>query len=276
MKFIHLTDTHLTLPGNTLYDLNPLTRLQAAVESINSEHADADFCVITGDLTHTAQPEAYAALRETLAQCKVPVHVLMGNHDARETVLEYFPTLPCDSNGFIQYTIDTDAGVFVLMDTVEAGTHAGRYCAARREWLASVLEHAHSQSRDVFLFAHHPPFELGLGAMDDIGMADEDATALNALLGRYRHVRHLFFGHIHRPISGHWQGISFSTLRGTNHQVAFDMHTTDMIPGSHEPPAYCVVLAEQDRLIVHYHDFLDDSLRFPLGTVHWEDWNMNR
>ena len=54
MKFIHLTDTNLTLPGNTLYDLNPLTRLQAAVESINSEHADADFCVITGDLTHTA------------------------------------------------------------------------------------------------------------------------------------------------------------------------------------------------------------------------------
>src|SRR5256885_8190549 len=44
--------------------------------------------------------------------------------------------------------------------------------------------------------------------------------------------RSLSFGHIHRPISGSWRGIPFSTLRGTNHQVALHLrseeHTSEL------------------------------------------------
>lgn len=51
MKFIHLTDTRVIGEGD-LYGQDPATRLRAAVASINPEHADVDFVVPTGDMTH--------------------------------------------------------------------------------------------------------------------------------------------------------------------------------------------------------------------------------
>jgi hypothetical protein len=71
-----------------------------------------------------------------------------------------------------------------------------------------------------------------------------------------------FFGHLHRPIFGSWRGIPFSTLRGTNHQVALRLEDTAKVPGSHEPPQYGVVLLGEDSITMHLHDFLDISARF--------------
>ncbi|MFC0227448.1 hypothetical protein [Serratia aquatilis] len=62
--------------------------------------------------------------------------------------------------------------------------------------------------------------------------------------------------------SGSWQGISFSTLRGTNHQVALDLKAEGKVPGSHEPAQYGVVLVESEQITVHLHDFDDISPRF--------------
>jgi hypothetical protein len=69
-----------------------------------------------------------------------------------------------------------------------------------------------------------------------------------------------FFGHVHRPVSGSWHGIPFTTLRGTNHQVQLDLKAEDYLPISHEPPAYCVIFLEPQQTTVHFHDYLDDSL----------------
>ncbi|MDB4170329.1 hypothetical protein N9747_10080 [Planktomarina sp.] len=64
MKFIHLTDTHVIGDG-LLYGQDPAARLGAAVASINAEHGDAGFVVLTGDMTHWGDAAAYARfLRE--------------------------------------------------------------------------------------------------------------------------------------------------------------------------------------------------------------------
>ena len=68
------------------------------------------------------------------------------------------------------------------------------------------------------------------------------------------------FGHVHRPVSGSWHGIPFNTLRGTNHQIQFDLNVDDYLPINHEPPAYCVIFLEPQQTTVHFHDYLDDSL----------------
>jgi 3',5'-cyclic AMP phosphodiesterase CpdA len=271
MKLIQLTDPHLCSPGNKIYGLDPLARLNAAIDSINQSHADADLCVITGDLAHTAEPEAYRALAGCLKRLLVPCHLIMGNHDDRAGLLGQFPGLAVDSNGFIQSRLQTSAGGFYLLDSVHGGAHEGAYCKARRDWLQRELDafpHQHA-----FLFMHHPPFKVGIEAMDHIGIRDEDALALGELLDGYDNIRHLFFGHLHRPLSGTWRGISFSTLRATNHQVWLDFRSGDIIAGSHEPPAYSVVLIGSDQLVVHTHDFLDSSPKFDLGSWKWDEWN---
>lgn len=270
MKFIHLTDTHLVCPGNEIYGLDPQARLNAAINSINEFHSDAEMCMITGDLTHNAEPEAYLLLMSFLEQIKVPTYLLIGNHDDRKVLKQYLPHQQQDENGFIQYTISTPEGLFIALDTVLEGTHQGAYCEKRLQWLQQQLQE--NSHQNIFLFAHHPPFKTGLPTLDVISIQEKDAVALNTLLARHSNIRHLFFGHIHRPLSGYWGNISFSSLRSTCHQVALDFAKGDSIPGSHEQPAYCVVLLEHDQLVIHTHDYLDSSPKFSLGSWDWSAW----
>ena len=165
------------------------------------------------------------------------------------------------ANGFVQSVLDTPSGRVLLLDSVEAGNHAGVFCEARAGWLAARLDEA--DERPVYLFVHHPPFDIGIPSLDRIRLLDP-GPLIRALDGR-RNVRHLFLGHVHRPVSGTWRGIPFSAVRSTAHQVALDFETESPVPKSHEPPAYAVILLEADRTVVHLHDYLDRS-RLPGAT----------
>lgn len=272
MKIIHLTDTHLVTPGRLLYGIDPLARLRAAVAHIAQRHADAAACVLTGDLTHWGEPAAYAALREALRALPMPVLPLIGNHDDRDAFCAAFPEVPRDANGFIQWTHDTPAGRLLLLDTVLAAgalgpRSAGYFGGGRAEWLRAELDRARGDGVAVFVCMHHPPFGVGVPAFDDINLVAEDARIFAAALRGASQVRHLFFGHIHRPISGSWHGIPFSTLPATAHQSCLDFAAPrDLF--SHEPPGYGVVLVEREQVTVHLADFLyAGPLIDPAGTA---------
>ncbi|MFT6913809.1 MAG: Icc protein [Motiliproteus sp.] len=267
MKLIHFTDTHLCLPGQTLYGTSPLERLNTCIDSINSEHNDADLCIITGDLAHRGEPAAYQQLDDALSRLRVPYQLVIGNHDDRDLLAEQFPTIERDANDFMQSAHQCAAGTLLLMDTVKAGTHAGAYCEQRQQWLAEQLEQAQG---DIFLFMHHAPFKTGLKAMDQIGMDPDDRIALKRLIEAHGRVRHLFFGHYHRPITGTWAGMGFSTLRGMNHQTVLDMDNDQAVQINHEPPAYAIALLEPDQIVIHSHDFMDSSRCFvPADEPEW-------
>lgn len=260
MKFIHLTDPHLVGPGLTLYGLDPEVRLRAAIADINANHADAALCVVTGDLTHWGAPEAYAQVRACLADLAMPHVAMLGNHDRRFAAFAALSTVPQDENGFAQGFRDTPAGRMIFLDTLNESTHAGELCSLRLGWLARTLEST-GPDQPVLLFMHHPPFEMGLKTMDRIALVEIEP--LWHVIRPYRaRIRHLFFGHVHRPVAGSWRSIPFSTLRGTNHQVVLNLTEHNRHLASHEPPAYAVVLAEAEQIIVHTHDFLDTSPRF--------------
>lgn len=261
MKFIHLTDTHVIGGGQLLYGQDPAARLRAAVASINEEHGDAAYVILTGDMTHWGDAEAYAAFKTEITKLAMPVHLMVGNHDDTPALRDAFPDAPRDPNGFVQTAFDTDAGRFVLLDTKLPGTHAGGYCAQRLAWLQQELD---SHDGPVFLFMHHPPFPVGIKAMDKIMMQDSEAFH-DVLAPHKARLRHLFFGHLHRAVFGNWRGISFSCMRGLNHQVTLDLEAPeDRIAGNFEPPAYGVALVDADQVIVHLHDFGDNSDRFLL------------
>ena len=119
MKFIHFTDLHLVPKGEILHELDPHDRLKACIKDINCYHKDADLCVITGDLSHGANHQAYLDLKECLSHLRMPIHLLIGNHDHRDRLLEVFPNIPVDSSGFLQTYVNTSADRFLLLDTVE-------------------------------------------------------------------------------------------------------------------------------------------------------------
>lgn len=262
MKFIHITDTHFVPPGQGLYGLDPRARLDTAVAAILRDHADAACVVVTGDLAHLGEEAAYHALRDALVPLSMPVHLLIGNHDDRATLCRVFPNVPTDADGFIQYVVETPEGPFVMVDTNSPGESLGRLCERRLGWLAETLDGLQGD-RPATLFLHHPPFPVHIPSMDRIMLQDGEALAA-VLEPRRDRLRHIFFGHLHRPICGAWRGIPWSTVPGVNHQVPLDL-VSQPVPGSHERPAFGVVIVEDDHLVIHQHDFIDDGPRFLLA-----------
>ncbi len=271
MKIVHLTDTHFVPKGETLYGGDPRAVLEAAVADINKHHRDADLVCITGDLTHWGEPEAFESLKDVLSPLKPPLQLMLGNHDHRETFATYFPDQQRDENGFVQSVRQTEQGRLIFLDTNQDGTHAGWFCETRRRWLSEQLRAAEEADDPVFLFMHHPPFKIGLAPLDRISLQEPELFAETVAPFAQR-IRHLFFGHIHRPLSGNWMGISVSSLRAMNHQCWFDLEAESSIAGSFEPPAYAVVLIDDQTVVVHTHDFLDKSRKFSLHESPVEDW----
>jgi 3',5'-cyclic-AMP phosphodiesterase len=83
----------------------------------------------------------------------------------------------------------------------------------------------------------------------------EDGEGFGDLLAGHN-VRHLFFGHAHRTISGQWRSISYSALPGLNHQLPLVSGSVPTIY-SNEPAMYSVVHLRGDQITVHSDAFMD-------------------
>jgi 3',5'-cyclic AMP phosphodiesterase CpdA len=254
MKILQITDTHIVPEHRDMHGVNPYQRLSACVDDIRQNHADAELCVITGDLAHKGEISAYQSLSEILARLPMAYHLLVGNHDDRDNLLSIFPRTPKDQNGFIQSVVDLAVGRLIFIDSVEIGENLGGFCKKRAGWLTDQLKA--SADRPVYLFMHHPPFDLGIPNMDAMRLLRGDGLFADTI-APFKNIRHMFFGHVHRPIAGSWMGIPFSIFRGTAHQVGLWMEATPHLMRSHEPPAYGVILLDTHSTVVHFHDFMD-------------------
>ena len=259
MKVIQITDIHLVPQGNLLFGEDPVARFRACIAHVKTHHANADLIVVTGDLTHDGDEAAYRILAECLSTLTIPVRLLLGNHDERPAFRTVFPDHPVDEHGFIQSVLDTDDARLIFLDSKEPGTHEGRLCAQRLDWLDRQL--AQASGKAVYLFSHHPPFELNLPSMDWIRLREE--AQLRALVQRHGNVRYMFSGHVHRPSGGTWYGTPFATVPGTNHQHLLDFAMTGPATTAMEPPAYGVLSLRDSGVVVHYHAFMDRSPQFP-------------
>ena len=121
----------------------------------------------------------------------MPCHPLIGNHDDREVFCDVFPNVSRDENGFVQDLLKTPAGNFLLLDTVEPSASWGSYCDKRGKWLSNQL--SFSGNVPVYLFMHHPPFEIGIPALDNINLR-KDSQRIHQILSNYTNIRHIFSG----------------------------------------------------------------------------------
>ena len=161
-------------------------------------------------------------------------------------MLAGFPDHPRDENGFVQSSRRTGEGLFLFLDTLKGEGSAGAFCEQRQAWLKDEL--ASAGNDPVWIFMHHPPMDIGIPYMDRIKLEDHVAFA-EIISGS--NVRHIFFGHVHRPLFVNWNGISCTSLPGTNHQVPL-VRESVATSYSFEPAMYCVVLIEDNSVIVHF------------------------
>lgn len=261
LKFVHLTDSHLVPAPQRVYGVDTRRALAAAIDDVNARHGDAAFAIITGDLAHRGEETAYRHLAELVERLAMPCHLLIGNHDSRDAFRRVFPDRPTDPGGFVQFTFGMGEATGVALDSLLPGTDRGGLCADRLDWLATTLDGL--ANRDVFLFVHHAPCDVGIGGMDLIRLV-EGRERLAKMVTCHGRVRGLFFGHLHRSLAGAWAGVPFFTLPATCYQVALELSQRVTVPGNEEPPAYGVVLADAESLVVHTDRFTERGREFLL------------
>lgn len=252
VKFIHVSDLHLLPQGEELWGIDPFARLDACLKDIARFHSDAAFVVISGDLTEKGEIQAYRRLKALLSDFPIETHLMLGNHDDRAHFRSVFTDLSDDGKGFVQSSITRGGSRFLFLDTLKGPpSSAGLYCDNRKAWLKEEL--ADAGNLPTYLFMHHPPFGIAHALMDLIML--HDGEDFLALLRGYP-VRHIFFGHAHRPISGQVRGISFSAPPSLVHQLPLVSGSVPTIY-SDEPAMYAVVYASTDSIVVHMDAFLN-------------------
>lgn len=268
MKLVHLSDIHLTEPGTDCGGRDNNGRFALALAHALEHHGDAARIVISGDLAHWADAGAYALLAEAIAQSPVPVRLLVGNHDDRGAFLAAFPDHPRDSEGFVNHAETLHGHRLIYCDTIAPRTHRGHFCAARRAWLEAEL----GAAERALVFFHHHPLDIGSPSEDQIGIVPEDQAPLRALLERHRgRIRHIFFGHVHTPLSGTLAGIPFSGVPSTAIQGVPDLSPNLMLSAAPLEPAYRVVLLRGADTVIHQIPFAWDGPVIETGPE-WQDW----
>jgi 3',5'-cyclic-AMP phosphodiesterase len=248
-----ITDIHIGFERGDPDEHN-MQRLRAVMARLRDGPNRPDALLLTGDLTERGDAKSYARLADAVAVCPCPVWPMVGNHDAREALLEAFPNVT-GADGFVHYARDFGAVRVIVLDTLEPGRHGGAFCEARAAWLADEL--AAHPDRPTLLAMHHPPFSSGIEWID----ADEDQPWIARFAGaiaRHRQVVGIVAGHLHRTIVTGWNGIPLTVCPSTAPAVALDLTPVDpQAPDGRpmiadEPPAYALHRWDGRRLVTHF------------------------
>ena len=259
MKAVWLSDLHFSA-DNTVAGLDTAKRIDAAVDFVNQYHADADICVITGDLVDRGTRRDYEALHQHLSTLACPLYPLVGNHDDRALLRSTFELPVNGMPDFVQYRIDRPDSILLCLDTQRTGADSGEFCAQREQWLAQQL--AVADGKPVLLFMHHPPMVLGLPMQDSANL--QNADSLIDLLASHSNIAYLFIGHVHRPICGTFRGMPFATMRAVSYQAPAPQPawTWEQFAPAAEAPNLGVITTAGADVNLQYLQFSD----YALGT----------
>jgi 3',5'-cyclic AMP phosphodiesterase CpdA len=224
--------------------------VRSCVKHILALNPQPDAVAVTGDLADHGHAGEYDMLRELLAPLGMPVYLIPGNHDDRESLRAAFQDHAYlrQSPDFVQYVIDAHPLRIVALDTLIPGQGGGEVGEESLAWLARTLESA--ADRPTVVLMHHPPFTTFISYMDNCGLRNPEALA--AVIGRHPQVHAVLCGHLHRPIATRFAGTLASTSPSPVHQVALDFEPGAPLRLVREPPAYRLhAYAPETGLVSH-------------------------
>ena len=268
VKFLQLTDIHLTETGKTIAGRDPVANFKKAISHALENHGDAEFIVITGDLSDWGEKQDYELLRSIISDLTMPVHLCIGNHDDRGVFLSVFPEKE-GAKGFVQDRFDMSHGTGFILDSWGKNSHAGFYCAQRCAWLDEQLS---SLDGEAWLFLHHNPLPTGIAPMDEIML--QGAEAFGAIVKKHASkIRYIVHGHCHLPLAGELHGVPVYAPRGTNHAGWPSFGAKNLLSGSDLPEAYAVFqVSDLGTSICMVEYGYDGEIRSE-GSPDYEEWN---
>lgn len=265
MRLLQLSDPHVRVPGDPLAGrVETLPFLVRAIDAVERFRPRPDAVLVTGDLVDTLSPQEYQLAAEALGRLSLPLFVLPGNHDdhagCRSALGPYLGQMTVPDR--ICYQVDRFPLRIIALDSVVPMRGEGHLGREQLAWLTGAL--AAGQDRPTVIALHHPPFDVGVGFMDRIGLTDRDALA--EVIGRHRQVVAVLAGHVHRTIVGRVGGVVGLTAPSTAHQIPLDLTPDGPETFIFEPPGF--LLHEWDgRQLRSHHVYVEEfGPRYPFGA----------
>ena len=262
MMICQMTDLHVRSRGvaaNRVSETNMLT--ERACRAVAAFTPRPDVVLITGDLTERGLEAEYDYLSGIIGRTlAVPVYVIPGNHDHRETFRQRLGHLPCVTADphYVQYVVDDYPVRLVMLDTLVPNASHGELAAEQLEWLDRTL--ALEPSKPTLVAMHHPPFVTGIPHMDRIALHDPDA--FRAVIARHRQVERIVCGHHHRPVTGRCAHAIATIAPSVAHQVELTFDPADQGAFNFEPPAFQLHLWQESSGFVS-HTVYTETYRGP-------------
>ncbi|MBO6766826.1 MAG: metallophosphoesterase [Erythrobacter sp.] len=255
MLIAQLTDIHIGFDPDARPEELNRTRFRAVLERLKKAPHKLDYIVLSGDLTDHGDSESFDKIAQILSDMPCPLLPLVGNHDAREAMLQAFPDTPCEGE-FLQYVVESDGLRIICLDTFEAGRHGGAFCERRRDWLRAELDRG--SDTPCVIFMHHPPIVSGIDWMDPAPDEQWIRNFADAIEGPQDTIRAIHCGHLHRRVSTSFRGIPLGITPSIAPLVALDLRPIDENRADNralittEPASYALHYWDGSDLVTHY------------------------
>lgn len=194
-----LNDAHIG--GQQKVDSSIPRNLRATVEWLLHLERPPAAVVINGDLALrdglVADYERFAGLIAPLRKAGIPLHLTMGNHDARDVFYQVLnqekPEHPAVAARHVSVVQLAKANLFLLDSLKQTMIAPGELGTDQLDWLARMLDA--QGGKPALIVAHHNP-RLGGDPLHFPGGL-EDSEALWRILAARPHVKAYIHGHIH-------------------------------------------------------------------------------
>jgi Icc protein len=235
----HLSDPHVTTGPLAA---EPAAGLHRALSRVLALEPAPDCVVVTGDLVDRGRPAEYDVLRELIGKYPLPIHLVAGNHDARDALRQALGVVETS------YAAEYPDFTVVVLDSLrpELGD-AGLLGPQQLAWLDATL--AGRAGVPAVVCLHHPPVRVGLPGMDAIRLVDSPALA--EVLRRHPHVVRVLAGHLHRTVTAGFAGTVLSVAPSTYRQVDLGMREDRPVTFVAEPAGFLLHRIEGGECVTH-------------------------
>lgn len=249
LSFIHITDTHLLdHPNDTLKSVNTLDSFVATLDEATRRHTQADFILLTGDISQHGSLASYGLLAAALSDCALPIYAIPGNHDSPELLNRVMPSSPVKGLN----TLELGETSLILLNSWADGRHSGIIDNEQLQALGTYLQN--NISRHCIVAIHHPPVTVNSRWLDELGLHNSDE--LMKVLGKHKAQILLLCGHVHQELDQQFENVRVLATPSTCFQ--FTPRTEEAQVEKKPRPAYRHVQLDRDfrsSTTVHYIDW---------------------
>ena len=294
LKFIVITDTHIVPNKNLCNGLDSYSRLKIAINSINNDHPDADFCVIAGDIADQGDESSYLRFKKLISKLNIPLYLTIGNHDNRDNFKKIFNEEYSDENGFIQKIIKIKNQKIIILDTCNENLLGeGKLCQVRLKWISKHLKN--QKELPTIIIMHHHVSKIKSPYIDLISL--ENPNDLFKVLKEHSSIRHIISGHVHINSTTFQNKIPQTTIAGSHHTYSvkniftpfeypigeikkmyeankLNSKKIDKMSKGYEnlilsegPAQYGVVLSDNISTTVHFHNYIEKNKKLPFSET---------